>query len=39
MQWKDAGKSWKAWNSRLISVELKVARGNRDKCFVYVFSC
>ena len=37
--WKDAGKSWKAWSSRLISVKLKVARGNRDKCFVYVFSC
>ena len=25
--WKDAGKSWKAWSSRLISVKLKVARG------------
>ena len=37
--WKDAGKSWKAWSSRLISVKLKVARGNRDKCFIYVFSC
>ena len=37
--WKDAGKSWKAWSSRLISVKLKVACGNRDKCFVYVFSC
>ena len=30
--WKDAGKCWKAWSLRLISVKLKVARGNRDKC-------
>ena len=37
--WKDSGKCWKAWSSRLISVKLKVARGNRNKCFVYVFSC
>ncbi len=36
--WKDAGKSWKAWSSRLVSVKLKVERGCRDKCFMYVFS-
>ena len=34
--WKDAGKSWKAWSSRLISVKLKVARGNRDK-YLYMW--
>ena len=36
--WKDAGKCWKAWSLRLISVKLKVARGNRDKCFICVWS-
>ncbi len=36
--WKDAGKSWKAWSLRLVSVKLKVERGCRDKCLIYVFS-
>jgi len=36
--WKETGKSWKPWSSRLMSVKLKVERGNKDKCFLYVLS-
>jgi len=37
--WKTAGKCWKAWGSRLLSVKLKVAKGNTDSSFLHVLCC
>ena len=35
--WKEGGSRWKAWSSRLVSANLKVGNGSRDR--LHILSC